>query len=506
MNVDSHEKDERVDDLVDALCEEGGDAAMTKKVIGELDRLLRDDRHAQRRYLFMMDLHANLRWRHAGQATFEALARRKAAGLGMPAPPVREASRRFAIPRFVIPLAAAAAVVVLAAAAVLGTGGLGAGRADRRIAEVVEATGARWDGPRAPVAGTTLAAGPLRLRAGLARLSFAHGAEIALEGRTLLDLVGAQAASLRAGKLVLLVPPGASGFAIRAPGLEIKSRDGELGVDVDDRGAALVNVFRGEVAVTVSAAVTGKEETLRLTRNDGLRVEPGGGLTTQILGDADRFSRLLDATAAARPLLANASFEHPSTRGGAQRAAAGWTLNVYPAANANDMMVGSGAGVLEGRRAHLGFVGATPGAPVGRQWGYLNAETMADGRKYHTSMHQEVGPITAGRLYRLSGTVLAQGQGATSSATNGVQEDEPYYTWGLYLGTSVDGPTAPLKVVKGPARPHKEGPARVSLEYRAPEGGLFGDQVLFVRIESVPAASRGLRHVFVDDLRLEVTR
>ena len=118
------------------------------------------------------------------------------------------------------------------------------------MATLTGGKGCKWDGGSLPTEiGVRLPAGRLRLAEGLARFTFANGAEVTLEGPAELDLVSPRRCILHAGRLVAKVPPHAIGFIIDTSTAVIEDLGTEFGVSVSQGHSADVQVFDGRVDV-----------------------------------------------------------------------------------------------------------------------------------------------------------------------------------------------------------------------------------------------------------------
>ncbi|MDB6073986.1 MAG: hypothetical protein JWO89_1626 [Verrucomicrobiaceae bacterium] len=98
----------------------------------------------------------------------------------------------------------------------------------------------------APMAGSPLSPGWLRLKSGLAQIEFYQGARVLIEGPAALQLVSSGEAYCTAGKLSAHVPPQAKGFRINTPKGAIVDLGTEFGLDLND-ASSQVHVFKGEV-------------------------------------------------------------------------------------------------------------------------------------------------------------------------------------------------------------------------------------------------------------------
>jgi ferric-dicitrate binding protein FerR (iron transport regulator) len=162
--------------------------------------------------------------------------------------------------------AAVAAGVLLAVGLLVGWG-------NRAVATLAEAKACRWNGGSLPTEeGAALRPGRLRLAEGLARVRFASGAEVTLEGPADLELVTPMRCVLHAGQLTASVPPGATGFVVDTPTTRVTDYGTEFGVRVRDAGTADVQVFSGRVDVGDPATGAARP----MTTGTALRFGPGG--------------------------------------------------------------------------------------------------------------------------------------------------------------------------------------------------------------------------------------
>lgn len=164
------------------------------------------------------------------------------------------------------PLTAAAAVLVLA-----GLGALWTLNNGKPFARIADTQGARWESSTLPTAtGSNLSAGRLHLVEGLARLRFARGAEVTLEGPADLELIGAQVCRLHRGSLVAHVPEQARGFSVLTPSATLIDHGTDFGISTDEIGHANVHVMQGEVELRHSNGAP----PLRLTTREMAAITP----------------------------------------------------------------------------------------------------------------------------------------------------------------------------------------------------------------------------------------
>jgi ferric-dicitrate binding protein FerR (iron transport regulator) len=238
---------ERGDEL-QSLCESAIEGRLTPEEAARLDRLVVADREARRYYVEYLHQHACLRWSVAEPAF---LASPLLAGAAVAKAPesVRGGwwrPRR----RWTLSLAggmAAAAVLILGVW--LGTRSRG-GQVPRPVATLSGTVACKWGSGSLPTeTGSRLPPGRLRLVEGLARISFADGAEVTLEGPADLELVSPSRCILHAGRLVAKVPDEAIGFTVDTATAVIKDLGTEFGVNAREGLSADVHVFDGLVNV-----------------------------------------------------------------------------------------------------------------------------------------------------------------------------------------------------------------------------------------------------------------
>ena len=186
-------------------------------------------------------------------------------------------------------VAAAAAVIAIAAVIFFGR------RAEPvqapGVAVLALANGVEWtDGGHVP--GALLAPGWLRLTAGAAQVEFYSGARVIIEGPAELQLVSANEAFCRSGRLSARVPAAARGFKVGAPGMVVTDLGTEFGMRVVPESAPEVHVFAGKVELRRSAAAAPVE----LMEGKAVRVEA----TTLVAIAADRAAFLSEAEMARR--------------------------------------------------------------------------------------------------------------------------------------------------------------------------------------------------------------
>ena len=141
--------------------------------------------------------------------------------------------------------------VALAAAASLAFMFLSPGNPNAPIARIAYQSNARWTGEERSQ-GDALGTGVLRLDAGIARLDFANGATVTLQGPAKFEILDAKQTRLNHGILTAHIPESAVGFEVLTPSLDVVDLGTAFGVTVGADGETDVCVFEGEVEVTLS--------------------------------------------------------------------------------------------------------------------------------------------------------------------------------------------------------------------------------------------------------------
>lgn len=287
------------DDDLHELCDAAAEGRLTADQAERLERLVLSDPTALRLYVEYLHQHACLHWSAADPAFMAARPDAEAPDRAPAVTPIdgaRRSSWRWV--RRAGWLSAAAALVL----------GVWLGARSRPPAEVATLAGVKackWDGGSVPTEiGAKLPAGRLRLAEGLARIAFACGAEVTLEGPAELELVTPKRCVLHAGRLVAKVPDEAVGFTVDTPTALIEDLGTEFGVNVRQGKSSDVQVFDGRV--DVRHVPTGRVEKMRTGVN--LRFAPSGvsvfdplaerPMVAAAVGTADRSARTMQVTTA----------------------------------------------------------------------------------------------------------------------------------------------------------------------------------------------------------------
>ncbi|HEY1191954.1 MAG TPA: LamG-like jellyroll fold domain-containing protein [Gemmata sp.] len=115
------------------------------------------------------------------------------------------------------------------------------------VAVLTRSVGAHWtDPPGGVTVGAALTPGWLKLESGLAEIEFYRGARVVVEGPAEVQLVSADRAACRFGRLTAEVPPAAAGFQVGTPHGAVIDRGTAFGLNVT-AGGTEVHVFEGQI-------------------------------------------------------------------------------------------------------------------------------------------------------------------------------------------------------------------------------------------------------------------
>lgn len=267
-------------ELLSSLC----DDSLSVEQRARLEVLLADE-ECRRVYVAYMNLHARLlthpRW--SAELVQPADGESPQSPATAPNPPSRRRWKWY--------VAAAAAVLLLATAAWIGwtarnpSASDGGGEQAEKVtspeyvASLSYAAGCEWgSAPGLTTLGGRFLPGDLTLRRGVAVIRFDGGVELLCEGPLDLRIESANAATLRAGRVVFRTDPSAAPFVLRTRDSVLRDQGTEYAVRVGPTGEE-VHVFDGEV--------------LRTARNDArVREVVPAGQARRYDNDTDAGSRI----------------------------------------------------------------------------------------------------------------------------------------------------------------------------------------------------------------------
>lgn len=177
---------------------------------------------------------------------------------------------RFWVRRWHVAAAAAAAAVLLAGLAVWRL----SAPPSASVATVRASRHGQWADGREVAEGTALHAGYWMLQSGLVELVMRGDTVLLVEAPASFEIVDAMHARLLAGKLVVRMPKGRSGFVVDTPELHVQDLGTEFGVSVSSGGESQLQVFDGKVRAETAGSAVRRElragETVKSTTAGGL--------------------------------------------------------------------------------------------------------------------------------------------------------------------------------------------------------------------------------------------
>lgn len=251
-------------DLFDAYVQ--GDLAHER--LREFEKRLLCDSQARDYFVRYCRMHADLeleaRARQASEHALETINESEAA---VPA-------GRRSLMRWIVPLTAAA--VLLAVSSWLIWKSIASEHEE--MAWLINAQNCQWAANMGP-AGDMQAGKNLRLESGLAEVCFQKGARILMEGPASLEIISANSARLRHGKLTAKVPESARGFQVVTPNGKVVDLGTEFALSVDADGVTDVYVYSGTVEAYADAAKT--RNFVSLQERQGARIDVEGVVLKQ---------------------------------------------------------------------------------------------------------------------------------------------------------------------------------------------------------------------------------
>ena len=159
------------------------------------------------------------------------------------------------------------------------------------VATMTHAYEARWDLAHiAPIVGTELTSGPIKLIEGLVEIRFKTGARVIVEAPAEMNLVDERTAYLTSGALTAYVPEPATGFVVETPSVRVTDLGTRFGLLVNGGGSSDVHMLSGSVRVLFRGAEGDELPYLRLLyRNAAMRFDAAVGKVSHLDLDRERF-------------------------------------------------------------------------------------------------------------------------------------------------------------------------------------------------------------------------
>ena len=309
MNTLSHEEHDRLQALLDDLCNAKLDSAGQQ----ELQLLLDGNHAAQVAYVRYVDLQAGIRNYTLDAADpdsvlYDALVAEAphASNSRRLLSDLDEHQRAFSLGRgrtlaAVGTIAAALVVATFVAWQNSNTNNAGSplvaqqSDAPLRLAKLHGAVGARWAGEQPVIVeGSYFVQGQqLELTEGLAEIIFASGARIVVQGPASIDIVDGQSIRLPEGRVAAYVPNELGPFYLDTGRTILTAANGEFGAEIDAYGSVEMRVYYGDVSLKVHGEF-GPGRQLHLTGSEGARFDSNAGqLSTMLRPNHLHFVRFL---------------------------------------------------------------------------------------------------------------------------------------------------------------------------------------------------------------------
>jgi hypothetical protein len=281
---------ERLYELIDAW----RDGILTEATAAELSQLLRDSDEARRIFRAESQMHGLLHLAVMAAAVVEAANR----GSWLTHPAASEGagkSRRLGAhitSRKLLLAGTAVLVFSVVAAFVWLYVTPPQPKLPKFFATLTRATDCVWDGPARPQPGDRLAAGGLSLRKGTAEIRLASGVDLLLEAPADMEIVDVSNSVLHTGRIVVRVPPTATGYAVDTPTVKVVDLGTEFGVRVEPGRETIVQVFDGAVVVELKNPDAPGRRSHRIVAGETLRIGASDAVELQrVAFSPERFER-----------------------------------------------------------------------------------------------------------------------------------------------------------------------------------------------------------------------
>ncbi len=160
------------------------------------------------------------------------------------------------------------------------------------VATMIHAYEARWDLAHiAPIVGTELTSGPIKLIEGLVEIRFKTGARVIVEAPAEMNLVDERTAYLTSGALTAYVPEPVTGFVVETPSVRVTDLGTQFGLLAYEGGATDVHMLSGSVRALFRGAEGDELPYPRhLYRNDAMSFDAAAGKVSHLDLDRERFA------------------------------------------------------------------------------------------------------------------------------------------------------------------------------------------------------------------------
>jgi len=273
-------------ELLEALCSN----ELTEQQKARLEELVKADAELRRCYVHYLHMHICLRrvYEQAAPTSVPRIDPSRPTGFEAPTPAHPLLASRRNLRRFGALLAASILVVVGSGLAWLLSLPSGPNGNIGSVAVLTNAIGCAWETPQAPVPGSNLRSGRLELSAGVAEITCGGGAVVLVEAPAVLELIDGSHGFLHSGRVVIKVPPKATGFVMETRKARLLDQGTEFGVDVDTSGDTLVEVFDG---VVMADCKDEGGQTQRVTAGQTVQIGGDRGAVRELASSPERFIR-----------------------------------------------------------------------------------------------------------------------------------------------------------------------------------------------------------------------
>jgi hypothetical protein len=182
------------------------------------------------------------------------------------------------------------------------------------VAKLTAGVNCEWDGANAPAVGDPLVVGRLlKLKSGVAELTFDIGARVILQSPIALSVDSPKSIRLESGKLTAEITRAeARGFKVLTPDAAFVDQGTEFGVEVAPGGSSRIHVFKGEVDLALGSQPNSAAPSHRLLANSGARLWGKSPNVTFVQDTGETFLRSMDQTERDLHVVAYWRFEdHP---------------------------------------------------------------------------------------------------------------------------------------------------------------------------------------------------
>ncbi len=321
------------------------------------------------------------------------------------------------------------------------------------VAVLTRAIDIEWEHPRRFQAnlGHPVTERMLRLKSGIAEITFSSGATVTVEGPAKLRIDSPMNCCSMYGKFAANCPPSAHGFTVRFKGGKIIDLGTEFALDTEPEGKTAIHVLSGEVIVATTDADENVLKEISVKGNSAVVLNPDTGGIDAIEYDGDAFTYLQrDSLIRSQPIKLQFDLGHRAGLYQGVNAPAHAAGDMFAHEDVWTQIVGDQSGVFVMADGNLcpypirvdyghgdGEINwdATPVDPTGRVW--QKAEPF-----FHTALCQDHRPWDFDLGLRVSG--LPEGTYRVYALCRSIRRPSAAYdvSFGVNLDRQLDTPLA----------------------------------------------------------------